>query len=89
MFCLVNTGFEAFERIIRQNRDNFGGQNRAIIHAFVGDEVDHDAGMTDLSAPEGFVGAFDGMSSGESPRQGGMQIDDAVLENGIQPARTT
>ena len=45
MFHLMNPRFQCFERIIFFNWDNFLREYGTRIHAFVGNEMHHDARM--------------------------------------------
>ena len=80
MLCLVDTGFKRFERILFVNGDDFGGEHGTFVHAFIGDEMNHDACVVDLAALVGFEGAFDGMGTRECVGQGGVNVDDFVGE---------
>ena len=72
------TRFKNVNRFAGIEFDFLCGKHGTIIHAFIRDEVNHDASMADLILFECFVGAFDGMRAGEHARQGRMQVDDPV-----------
>ena len=61
----MNSCFQSFERIFFVNGDDFRCQHGTIIHAFVGDEMNHDASVFNLAALIGFEGALDGVSARE------------------------
>ena len=46
----MNSCLECFERIFFIDRDDFRCQYGTVVHAFVGDEVHHDASVVDLAA---------------------------------------
>ncbi len=46
----VDTGFELFQRLAGLEADFLRGKHRAIVDAFIGDQVDHHAAVVDLAA---------------------------------------
>ena len=61
----MNAGFKVFESIVLVNRNNFCCKHGTVVHAFVGDEMNHDACVFYLAALISFVGAFDGVCAGK------------------------
>ena len=65
MFRLMNSCFKCFESIFVVNWNNFRCQHGTVVHAFIGDEMNHDACVIDLTALVGFKCAFDGVRARE------------------------
>ena len=80
MFCLMDSGLKCFKRIVFIDKNNFCRQYRTIVHAFIGDEMNHDASVVDLAALISFKSAVDGVGAWEGIRQGGVEVDDFVRE---------
>jgi len=87
VFDGMDAGFERSEGILRVNRDDFLRQHGAGVHAFVGNEMNHDARVCDRAAVVCLEGALDGMHTRESTGQGRVQIDHTVRE-AIQKRRS-
>ena len=82
MFCLMDSGLKCFKRIVFIDRNNFCRQYRTIVHAFIGDEMNHDASVVDLATLIGFEGTLDGVCPREGIGQGGVEVDDSVWKRG-------
>ena len=63
-----------------QDGDLYICDYRPGIHGFIGDEVDHHAGMLDFALVICLERFLDAVRAGEHPWQCGMQVDDAVGE---------
>lgn len=87
VFDGMDAGFERSEGIIRVNGDDFLRQHGTGVHAFIRDEMNHDARVCDRTTLVRFEGAFDGMNPRESAGQGRVQIDHTVRET-IQKRRS-
>ena len=56
------------------------GEHRAVVDAFVGDEVDHHAGRRALAGERLVPGPLDGAGAGQLAGQRRVEVDDAVGE---------
>src|SRR5512133_1796518 len=63
VFGLMDTRFERLQSVITFNRNNLRREYRTVVHTFVGDEMNHHAGMANLIALIRIEGSFDRMST--------------------------
>ena len=76
----MNTCFELFNGFIWLEMDFLLTEQRTVIHALIGNQVNHNTSMFYITALIGFIGTFDGMKTRERSGQSWMEVDDAVRE---------
>jgi hypothetical protein len=78
MFDFVDTRFQRFQRIILINGNDLCSEHGTVVHAVIGDEMNHDARVINVAALKCIISALDGVRAGKYPRQGRVKIDDAI-----------
>ena len=78
MFDFVDTRFQRFQRVIHMNGNDFCSEHGTVVHAVIGDKMNHDARAINFASLNRIISALDGVCAGKYSGQGRVKIDDAI-----------
>ncbi len=80
MLDRMNAYLELLECLAWLEEYFFLRQHGPTVHAFIRDEMDHDAAAIDFAALPGLESTLDGMCAGKRSGQGRMKVDHTIWE---------